>query len=64
MNTPTESGLYWAIINEEWEIVSLDTFDDIDKTMWTIYRLGNECAYDMRDIKQWGERVERKEATL
>ena len=62
MNAPTETGWYWAKIGTEWEIVTLDTFDDADTAMWTVFRNGNEYPWDMNDVKEWGERVERKEA--
>lgn len=57
MNAPTETGWYWAIINEEWEVIFVDIVKCFEENIETAYRNGNECSYYLSDIKQWGERI-------
>ena len=55
MTAPTESGWYWALREQRWEVVYYSKSQD------HVLRCGNETELDVWEFKQWGERIQRKE---
>ena len=54
MNTPIESGWYWAKIDNKWEVVWFTHADRVS-------RAGYDYSFQSFDFTEWGERIERKD---